>query len=354
MNNFKFLGTYQVTDIKKKLLSLPDQAWSKNMDDGSEVHKKAHHLFLKNDIRTEHFYGTKHSYYDSFLPKLKPLMEHIDKELGSTGHFIRIQFSKHLPGDGFLPHTDSFSKTLIDAHRVHVIINANKDIYFEVDGERKVFKEGEIWEINNAKVHAGQNHSQEDRINLILDYAKPFSSPKEYIEYFINLHRMYNGMGLLYFYPEEYFSSNSENVSKVYSMHIEITDNKTKKVIASNFAAESFQFVPHAGQIPPLLEESILSLNVDETKTFQLNLEKDYGPYLKEKVKLKEENPKQEYIIKEYGSLFRIQHTTNKGPVFLYNENHPFSLADASVRIKLISTRELEQEEIVFKGGYMA
>ena len=40
-----------------------------------------------------------------------------------------------------------------------------------VGGEQKVMRAGEMWEINNATLHAVDNQSDEDRIHLIIDWV---------------------------------------------------------------------------------------------------------------------------------------------------------------------------------------
>ena len=42
---------------------------------------------------------------------------------------------------------------------------------FRVGGEQKVMHPGEMWEINNATVHAVDNQSDEDRIHMIIDWV---------------------------------------------------------------------------------------------------------------------------------------------------------------------------------------
>ena len=48
-------------------------------------------------------------------------------------------------------------------------IITNDLIDFYVNKERKVMKEGECWEINNKKIHAVENNSNEDRVHLLFD-----------------------------------------------------------------------------------------------------------------------------------------------------------------------------------------
>ena len=42
-------------------------------------------------------------------------------------------------------------------------------MWFFVDGEKKNLKTGEIWEIDNTKLHKVENLSNSDRVHLIVD-----------------------------------------------------------------------------------------------------------------------------------------------------------------------------------------
>ena len=56
-------------------------------------------------------------------------------------------------------------------HRIHVPIITNDEVVFSVGGEELNMREGEMWEINNATLHAVENRSEQDRIHLIVDWV---------------------------------------------------------------------------------------------------------------------------------------------------------------------------------------
>lgn len=66
------------------------------------------------------------------------------------------------------PHTDCISKCAYP-YRIHVVIKSNSDVLFFIDNIAHRFKEGEIVEINNMKIHSVLNSSNEDRIHLLMD-----------------------------------------------------------------------------------------------------------------------------------------------------------------------------------------
>ena len=53
--------------------------------------------------------------------------------------------------------------------RHHIPIVTNDEVWFYVDGEKKNLKTGEIWEIDNTKLHKVENLSNKDRVHVIVD-----------------------------------------------------------------------------------------------------------------------------------------------------------------------------------------
>ena len=59
---------------------------------------------------------------------------------------------------------------MIQTHRTHIPIITNENVEFQVGGEPLNLKVGEVWEINNARVHAVYNKSNQKRLHMIIDY----------------------------------------------------------------------------------------------------------------------------------------------------------------------------------------
>ena len=60
-------------------------------------------------------------------------------------------------------------------HRTHIPLITNKDVLFKVgekvaSSESKHMNVGEIWEINNARIHEVNNNGNDDRIHMIVNY----------------------------------------------------------------------------------------------------------------------------------------------------------------------------------------
>jgi len=57
------------------------------------------------------------------------------------------------------------------AHRVHVPSITNDLVWFTVGGETLNVPDGEIYEINNRRMHSVCNKGDEPRVHLVLDYV---------------------------------------------------------------------------------------------------------------------------------------------------------------------------------------
>jgi aspartyl/asparaginyl beta-hydroxylase (cupin superfamily) len=53
--------------------------------------------------------------------------------------------------------------------RLHIPLVTNENVYFMLDGERILMKEGECWYLDLTLEHSVENRSQADRIHLVMD-----------------------------------------------------------------------------------------------------------------------------------------------------------------------------------------
>jgi len=65
------------------------------------------------------------------------------------------------------------------------------DVTFFVGGESRKMGEGEIWEINNANVHAVTNKSDLARVHLIVDWTPTETLLKEKKAFRMDVSRLY-------------------------------------------------------------------------------------------------------------------------------------------------------------------
>lgn len=170
--NFLLLDSgIDVEPIKNKLAQISREEWNKSGREKTfEAHRQTKSLMLIYDDDFRHYNPTYQSIYSDFEPELKPLLDKIAENFQHNGFVVRMIFAK-LQGNGSIPvHTDS-GYSLLKCHRIHIPIVSNDQSFFMVGGERKVMCEGEMWEINNATLHAVDNQSDADRIHLIIDWV---------------------------------------------------------------------------------------------------------------------------------------------------------------------------------------
>ena len=61
--------------------------------------------------------------------------------------------------------------SLINCNRIHIPRITSDRVGFSVGGVSQVLLEGEVWESNNADVHAVTNASDDARVHLIIDWT---------------------------------------------------------------------------------------------------------------------------------------------------------------------------------------
>lgn len=101
---------------------------------------------------------------------LQPFRQLIRQVYGA-GYFARCVVAQLSPGSNILPHLDPGLGFSIP-HRIHWVLWTNAHTFFEIDGRRLHLGSGEVWEIDNKKVHSVRNDGETDRIHVIVDYVR--------------------------------------------------------------------------------------------------------------------------------------------------------------------------------------
>jgi len=162
------LGKIDVSKVADYLLNnLDDFKFDERRQKRFSVHLHTHTIFLrKGDLRSEIF-----EYEDrAFLNKYKYIFELIEKETDiGLDRIKNAIFVLMPPNTSIARHVDGCA-LLSGLIRTHVPIITNEQVIFEVDGESKHMKAGEIWSIDNLRIHGVQNNGNEGRIHLIFDY----------------------------------------------------------------------------------------------------------------------------------------------------------------------------------------
>ncbi len=185
--NFRKLGEADISEIKGLVEQLTDAQWLQDdtRQKRYEVHKDTQFIGLVYDEDFRHTDATRRPALQVFAPALQPFLAQIadfyesDAETLAKfdgevrGYFIRVSLAKLVAGGKISIHQD-MNFSLTHSHRVHIPIVTNDQVYFYVGKERINMKEGEIYEINNRRMHYVANHGDEDRVHLILDWVFPW------------------------------------------------------------------------------------------------------------------------------------------------------------------------------------
>jgi hypothetical protein len=170
--NFNFIGSYDVSNINK-IVEIFSNEWTLNTSRQSmfdKTHKYTNTYFLRaldsswqpNQELKCFPIATNIKLLTEVDKIIKDLEEYHDGKCGVA------MIVKLFSDNNILPHSDN-SPYLSAARRHHIPLKTNKDVIFFVGDEKMHLGVGECWEINNNKIHAVTNHSEEDRIHLMID-----------------------------------------------------------------------------------------------------------------------------------------------------------------------------------------
>lgn len=132
-------------------------------------HDARHHLWdeLALESRLAPLFATLERYYAGG----EPVLVCLDRLCGATtipahrdGPQIRPPFPTALP---------SFYR------RTHAPLITSSEVEFVVGGERRHLACGELWEINNWRVHHVENRGAADRVHLLVDWNAPAASRRD-------------------------------------------------------------------------------------------------------------------------------------------------------------------------------
>ena len=184
--NFFHIGDLEIADLKRLVLALTDEQWDSFSfrQKRYEVHQHTQTIGLVYDPDFRHSHPTKLPTLEIFEEELRPVLwmaaDHFDetkigqqliKENG-MGYFIRASLVRLKAASSIAEHRD-MNFSLTHSHRIHLPIVTNDEVWFTVGNESINMREGQLYEINNRRVHSVRNDGAEDRVHLILDYVLP-------------------------------------------------------------------------------------------------------------------------------------------------------------------------------------
>ncbi len=188
--NFKHdavkLGTFDITALRDRVITLTDADWNADTSrqQAFDAHTRTQTVKLIFDADYRHRDPTVHPQFAAFEPLIKPMMDYICgyyqqslrqrriAEKNGPGYFIRTILTRLAPAAEITPHADD-GHSLRRCHRIHVPVVTNPACLFTVGDLTWNMPAGEMWEINNRRIHAVRNDGTAPRVHLILDYVQP-------------------------------------------------------------------------------------------------------------------------------------------------------------------------------------
>lgn len=184
--NFFHIGTLDIAELKGLVLGLTEDQWDafSVRQKRYEVHQHTQTIGLVYDPDFRHSHPTRLPTLQMFEAELRPVLwmtaDHFEetataqrliKENGQ-GYFVRASLVRLKAGSDIAEHRD-MNYSLTHSHRVHLAIISNDKVLFSVGAETIHMREGQLFEINNRRLHTVSNGGNEDRVHLILDYVLP-------------------------------------------------------------------------------------------------------------------------------------------------------------------------------------
>jgi hypothetical protein len=184
--NFVHIGNVDIQELRDLVVPLSDEQWNEFSirHQRYEVHRDTRMIGLVYDPDFRHSHPTRLPPLERFAPAIQETLataaEHYESSPEGTelvrrfglGYFVRATLVRLMAGCGINAHQD-LNFSLTHSHRVHLPIVSNDRVRFSVGSETINMREGEIYEINNRRVHSVQNDGSADRIHLILDFVLP-------------------------------------------------------------------------------------------------------------------------------------------------------------------------------------
>jgi len=184
--NFFHIGDIDIAVLKDLVLKLSEEQWGSFSlrQKRYEVHQDTQTIGLVYDPDFRHSHPTRLPALQIFEAAIRPALcmtaDHFEEtdagrrliKDNGLGYFIRASLVRLKAGCSIAEHQDK-NFSLTHSHRVHLPIITNDEVHFAVGKETINMREGQLFEINNRRLHAVHNDGAEDRIHLIFDFVLP-------------------------------------------------------------------------------------------------------------------------------------------------------------------------------------
>lgn len=184
--NFFHIGNIDLAELRQLVLDLTEAQWDSFSlrQKRYEVHRDTQTIGLVYDPDFRHSHPTRLPTLQIFEAALRPVLwmtaDHFEEtdtakqlmQQNGRGYFVRSSLVRLKAGGSIAEHQDN-NFSLAHSHRVHLPIITNDEVWFSVGSETINMQEGQLFEINNRRIHSVHNKGSDDRVHLILDYVMP-------------------------------------------------------------------------------------------------------------------------------------------------------------------------------------
>ena len=175
-------GEIDVAPLAAAIAAQGEEAWDEHKDRQKdyEVHRQTQSIVLlfANIDAWPTIEVSRPPGWDRLAGTAAPMMDSIiARWYPPGGRIIRAMVAKLPPGARIDPHRDRHP-SFGCGHRIHVPIATNTKVRFSVDGRPYNLQVGQVYEINNIKVHSVINKGSTDRIHFIFDYVPQDKEPR--------------------------------------------------------------------------------------------------------------------------------------------------------------------------------
>ena len=139
------------------------------------IHSDTETIYLIYDRDFRHVSPTTLPKFEEFSGAMQPFIELISERFAHDGWVVRCVLAKLRAGGRIGLHED-LGCSLRQSHRIHIPVITNANVRLTVGDESIHMQAGEIWEINNTRLHGAENPGPGYRVHLIVDWAQPLSA----------------------------------------------------------------------------------------------------------------------------------------------------------------------------------
>lgn len=168
--NIKFVTSYDVDELSKKVLDLSEDYWKVVIDRGDHgVHSKVEPILLIDfplSWTGEGYPSIDNLNNFSFGNEVRKIIE--DLENRYSGKVGRVLLLKLQPQSSIPKHVDHGYYLTVN-HRCHVPLYTRPGVDFTVDTDTVYMDVGTCYEINNSRLHHVENNTDLPRIHLLVD-----------------------------------------------------------------------------------------------------------------------------------------------------------------------------------------